>query len=83
MDRAEIAEKVIAILRDQKTLPDDPIDTARPLTELGFDSLDAINVLFEVEETFGISVADDEARAIKTADDMIATIEKLLAASST
>lgn len=78
MTRAEIEEKVVAIIHDQKTLPADSLSRDTPLSDLGIDSLDALSILFAVEETFVITVPDDQARSIRTMDDMIGVIEGLL-----
>ena len=37
-----------------------------PLADLGIDSLDALNIIFEVEEAFGITVPDETARSMRT-----------------
>jgi acyl carrier protein len=43
------------------------------------DSLDAINLMFEVESEFNISVPDDVANSIKNVPQMIEELKKLLA----
>jgi len=78
MDRASLQQKIESILREEKTLPEGSIDSATPLAELGFDSLDALNILFILEETFKISIPDEAARKIRTMHDMITTVEGLL-----
>lgn len=75
MDRAEIARKVEGIIRDQKTLPDGPLDHDTPLDTLGFDSLDALNIVFALEETFGISITDDEARDGRSVRRLVEIVE--------
>jgi acyl carrier protein len=80
MNRAEIEEKVLTIIHDQKgpTPPGFTPDT--PLADMGVDSLDALSLLFAIEEQFSISISDDRARAIKTMNDMVAAIEEQLPA---
>jgi acyl carrier protein len=78
MDRSEVEQKVISIVREQKKLPE-TIDPNAPLTDAGIDSLDALSILFALEETFRISIPDDKARAIKTLNDMVNTIQELVA----
>ena len=68
----------MAILHDQKTLPQEEIDPDQLLTELGFDSLDALNILFALEETFGITIPDEQARSCRTVREMTTTVEGLL-----
>jgi acyl carrier protein len=78
MDRTEIERQIIEIVRRQKTLPDATIDPATPLTELGYDSLDALNIVFDLEQTFGIEITDDQAREIRTVELMVDAVEGLL-----
>ena len=75
MDRAEISRKVEEIIRDQRTIPDDPIDPDTQLDTLGFDSLDALNIVFALEETFGISISDDEVRDGRSLGRMVEIVE--------
>lgn len=75
MDRAEISRKVEEIIRDQKTLPDVPFEPDTPLDTLGFDSLDALNIVFALEETFAISLSDDEVREGRSLRRMVEIVE--------
>ena len=43
------------------------------------DSLDGVNLLFEVEDEFDVSIDDQDAKAITSVPQMVAGIEKLLA----
>lgn len=78
MERTEIEKQIIEIVRRQKTLPDDAIDPNTPLTELGYDSLDALNIVFDLEQTFEVEISDEQAREIKTVNLMVEAIEGLL-----
>jgi acyl carrier protein len=80
MTRAEIEEKLIAIVRKEKDVPDDKLSLETPLADAGIDSLDALTILFAIEEEFHISVPDDRARSLKTFGDMVDSIEMLLQA---
>jgi acyl carrier protein len=75
MDRAEISRKVEEIIRDQKTIPAEPLLPDTPLETLGLDSLDALNIVFALEETFGISITDDEVRNGRTLARMVEIVE--------
>lgn len=76
MTRAEIEEKLIAIVKEEKTVADELLRPETPLAEAGIDSLDALTILFAIEEQFGISIPDDEARAVRTLGDLIDIIGK-------
>jgi acyl carrier protein len=79
MERAEIERTLAEIVRQEKDLPDDKLTPETELAEAGIDSLDALTILFAIEERFHISVPDSRARAMKTFGDMIAIVEELTA----
>jgi acyl carrier protein len=74
--RAEIEEKLIAIVKQEKNVADDLLEPETTLAEAGIDSLDSLTILFAIEEQFHISIPDDEARAVRTFSDLIDIIEK-------
>lgn len=77
MDRAEIERKLIEIVRSEKQIPDDKLTPETALADAGVDSLDALTILFAIEEQFGISIPDDKARSMKTFGDMIDAVAEL------
>ncbi len=77
MTRDEIQQKLIDIVREEKDIPDDKLTPETVLAEAGVDSLDALTILFAIEEQFHISVPDDKARAIKTFGDMVTVVQEL------
>jgi len=82
MTRAEIERKLLDIVKSEKDIPDDKLSPDTPLADAGIDSLDALSILFAIEEQFHISIPDDKARAIKTFGDMVTTVEELLPAAA-
>ncbi len=75
-----IAEQVFATLASVKRIPREKITLDSSLAELGMDSLDAITMLFELENAFKISIPDEQARSIRCVRDIVEGIEKLLIA---
>lgn len=67
-----IAEELKSILTEKFSVPEEKIKSDALLTDLGLDSLDVIEVLFEVEDKFGIRVPQEGA-ALRAA-----TIQELL-----
>jgi acyl carrier protein len=53
-----------------------------PLNSLGIDSLGLIEMMFLVEDRFGIVLPDDHTTDFKTIDDVVNYIDKVLAAKS-
>ena len=78
MTRSEIEQKLIVIVRNEKDVPDEKLRPETLLADAGIDSLDSLQILFGIEEQFGISIPDDRARAMRTFGDMLDTIEALL-----
>jgi Acyl carrier protein len=78
MTRAEIQEKLVGIVRKEKDVADEKLTLETPLADAGIDSLDALTILFAIEEEFHISIPDDRARAIRTFGDMVDSIEALV-----
>jgi acyl carrier protein len=82
MTRAEIERKLLDIVKNEKDVPEDKLSPDTALADAGIDSLDALSILFAIEEQFHISIPDDKARAIKTFGDMVTTVEELLPAAA-
>jgi acyl carrier protein len=78
MTRTEIEERLAEIVRKEKNVADDKMTPETPLADAGIDSLDALSILFAIEEEFHISIPDERARAIRTFGDMVEAIEALV-----
>ncbi|MDE3110101.1 MAG: acyl carrier protein [Acidobacteriota bacterium] len=76
-----VAEKVMATLASVKRIPADSIKLDSNLQEMGIDSLDVFSLVFELENAFRISIPDDDVRSIKTVNDVVEGIKKLLSAA--
>jgi acyl carrier protein len=77
--RDEIAQQLVAIVRQEKDIPETLLTPETALADAGIDSLDSLTILFAIEEQFHISIPDDLARAMKTFGDMIDIVENLTA----
>ncbi|MGA3299225.1 MAG: acyl carrier protein [Candidatus Acidiferrales bacterium] len=77
----EVAEKVISTLASVKRIPADTIKLDTSLQDLGIDSLDVFTLLFELENAFKISIPDDDVRSLKTVNDIVEGMKKIIAAT--
>jgi acyl carrier protein len=77
----EIASRCIDIIAKSKSISPDTITLASTFDELNVDSLDKINISFEVEEAFNIEIPDEALGTIKTVGDMVNGVAKLRAAT--
>jgi acyl carrier protein len=61
-----LARRVIDIIADKRGKNSGPIGLDTTFEELGFDSLDGINILFALEDAFSISIPDTVAQEIRS-----------------
>ncbi|MCS6951393.1 MAG: acyl carrier protein [Bryobacterales bacterium] len=79
MSVEELAQRVIGVIAKARRVPPETITPETTFQELGLDSLDAVNVLFALEEEFNVSIPDEDAREIRTVRQVIEGIAKLVA----
>jgi acyl carrier protein len=78
----EVSERVRAVMAKHLRIPVEQIPADATFEDLKIDSLDSVNLLFEIEDEFDISINDQQARDIKSVPEMVAGIEQLLAAKA-
>lgn len=72
-----VEEKVKQIIVDQLGVePSEVTPTASFVDDLGADSLDRVELIMALEETFSLEIPDDEAEKISTVQDAIDYIQK-------
>ncbi len=70
-------EKIKAILvKHLRVSPDSITESTNIQEDLSADSLDVVEIIMELEETFGISISDEDAVGLKTVKDLMDYIEK-------
>jgi acyl carrier protein len=77
----DITTRCIEIIARSKSIPADTITLASTFDELNIDSLDKINISFEVEEAFSIEIPDDALGTLKTVGDMVEGVARLRTAA--
>lgn len=69
--------KVQNLLAEQLNIaPEKITKESRLLEDLGADSLDFVEMLMSLEDEFGISISDEQAKEMKTVGDVVDYIEK-------
>jgi acyl carrier protein len=79
MSRSELAARVAAVIASNQKIPVESVTIDKTFAELKMDSLDGINLLFALENEFGIDIPDNAAEHIQSVHEMVDGIEKLLA----
>lgn len=79
MESGEILEKLKPILteglgiNESKIVPD-----AKLVEDLGADSLDVVDLIAAAQDEFDIEIKDEDIEEIKTIDDIISCISRLV-----
>ena len=79
----DIQARILEIIAKSKALPVDAVTPASTFDELEIDSLDKINLTFEVEALFDVEIPDDSLNSLRTVQDVIDGVQTLLAAKQT
>ena len=82
MPDQSVAERVIRVFADFKKVPPEEISLDTTFDELGFDSLDGLNLVFELEEEFDMTIPDDRVADMKGVRQAVEGIEALLEAKA-
>jgi acyl carrier protein len=72
-----VARKVIAEIARSRRMAPEAITMDTTLEELQLDSLDGLNLFFELEEAFDLTIPDDEARSMRSVRQIVEAIERL------
>ena len=78
----DTAERTIAVIAKFREIPEDQITLDTTLEELKMDSLDGLNLIFELEEEFDIMIPDDKALKMKTIGEMVKGIDLIRSGQS-
>jgi len=72
MDKMDIQEKIISILAKHTSADPATLAPEKDLKlDLGLDSLDVAEIVYEMEEAFGITITDESAERIRRISDTV------------
>ncbi|NLI67894.1 MAG: acyl carrier protein [Bacilli bacterium] len=76
---SDVFERVKAIIVEQLDVEEDKVTMEASFREdLEADSLDVVELVMELEDEFGLEIADEEAEKINTVGDAVKYIEENL-----
>ena len=76
----ELIQRVLKVIATSKRIPLQTVTIESDFQQLGIDSMDAVEILFALENEFDISIPDEEVRSVRNVRQMCEGIEKLVAA---
>ncbi len=74
-----VEQRVIRVFAKFKKVEPDTITPETTFEELELDSLDGLNLIFELEEEFDLMIPDDKVREMKSVKEAVEGIEFLIA----
>jgi len=78
----DLQQRLIQMIATSKKIAPETITRETTFDSLAIDSLDKINLSFEVEESFAIEIPDSAIGSIRTVGDMVDGIRYLVAAKA-
>jgi acyl carrier protein len=76
----ELIQRVLNVIATSKRIPLETVTIDSDFQTLGIDSMDAVEILFALENEFDVTIPDEEARAVRSIRDMCAGVDKLVTA---
>jgi acyl carrier protein len=73
---------VLKVIATSKRIPLQTVTIESDFQQLGIDSMDAVEILFALENEFDISIPDDDVRNVRNIRQMCEGVEKLVAAKA-
>lgn len=72
-----VFEQVKQMIKNELGVPEEKITMEAKLAEdLGADSIDAVELIMNIEDEFNVQVSDEEAQNIKSVGDIVRFVEK-------
>ena len=76
----DLADAVIMAIAKQKDLDSSSIDLNSSLPELGVNSLDAISIVYDIEDQFDIEVPNEMLADLESVRDIVDKLSTLISA---
>ncbi len=76
----DLIQRVLKVIATSKRIPLETVAIDSDFQQLTIDSMDAVEILFALENEFDVSIPDDAVRAVRNVRQMCEGVEKLLAA---
>jgi acyl carrier protein len=76
-----IDERVIAVIAESQHIARERVTLDSTLEELGIDSLGALDVVFGLENEFGVTLSDADALVVRTVRQAVELLERVAPAA--
>jgi len=79
---ADFAQKIVSLIARHKGLDPKTITLTSTLADLGVSSLDAITIVYELEDDLGIQVPNEQLESLRTVEDIVTGLQRLMQESA-
>ena len=76
----EFIQRALKTVASAKRIPPETVKIDSQFLELGIDSMDAVEILFALENEFDINIPDEEVRSVRCVRDLVEGVSRLVAA---
>ncbi len=76
----DLIQRVLTVIATSRRLPPETVTIDTDFQQVGIDSMDAVEILFALENEFDINIPDEEARSVRTVRQMCEGVARLVAA---
>ncbi len=73
-----VAQTVISLIAKIKRIPPESVTLDSTLDELKIDSLDGLNLFFELEEALDVTIPDEKAKTMRSVRQIVEGLETLI-----
>jgi acyl carrier protein len=78
----DLIQRVLKSIATSKRIPLETVTIDSSFEQLNIDSMDAVEILFALENEFEINIPDEEVRSVRDVRQMCEGVEKLVAAKA-
>ena len=78
----DLIQPVLKLIATSKRIPLETVTIDSTFEQLNIDSMDAVEILFAIENEFDINIPDEEVRSARNPRQMCEGVEKLVAAKA-
>jgi acyl carrier protein len=82
MSSEELTQRVLKAIATSKRIPLEQVTIDSEFEQLNIDSMDAVEILFALENEFDINIPDDDVREVRNVRQMVEGVAKLVAAKA-
>lgn len=78
----ELSQRFLNVIATVKRLPREKVTLDSSFEDLGIDSMDAVEILWGLENEFDVTIPDEAAKGVRNMREMAEGVAKLVAAKA-